>query len=266
MTSGAIQWGVPMKVLRLVIVDVSCAATPKSASLTWVRGGLGGAAAGCALASKRGWVRLPQRPLRLRVCEAAGTPHLAALCEQDVAALDVAVHLAEAMQIGQALGEGKGWGRGAVRHVRRKHAAPECSAAALPAWQERKKRLSSHVLQLPAAPHLECLCADGGNHLLGQPAAVHLGAQMRAAQAGGPLKEPARRGSKRAGAERAAVRRSGRKRFAGTCGDPGCGAHRDEVADAAAAAVLHDDPQRLRPPVAAQVPHLRGSGGGGIIG
>jgi hypothetical protein len=36
MTSGAIQWGVPMKVLRLVTVDVSCAATPKSASLTWL--------------------------------------------------------------------------------------------------------------------------------------------------------------------------------------------------------------------------------------
>ena len=34
MTSGAIQCGVPMKVLRLDMVEVSCAATPKSASLT----------------------------------------------------------------------------------------------------------------------------------------------------------------------------------------------------------------------------------------
>jgi len=34
MTSGAIQCGVPMKVLRLDMVPVSCAATPKSASLT----------------------------------------------------------------------------------------------------------------------------------------------------------------------------------------------------------------------------------------
>lgn len=34
MTSGAIQWGVPMKVLRLDMVCVSCAATPKSASFT----------------------------------------------------------------------------------------------------------------------------------------------------------------------------------------------------------------------------------------
>lgn len=35
MTSGAIQCGVPMNVLRLLIVFVNCAATPKSASLTW---------------------------------------------------------------------------------------------------------------------------------------------------------------------------------------------------------------------------------------
>ena len=34
MTSGAIQCGVPMNVLRLLIVRVSCAATPKSASFT----------------------------------------------------------------------------------------------------------------------------------------------------------------------------------------------------------------------------------------
>ncbi len=33
-TSGAIQWGVPIKVLRLLLVSVSWAATPKSASLT----------------------------------------------------------------------------------------------------------------------------------------------------------------------------------------------------------------------------------------
>lgn len=35
MTSGAIQWGVPMKVFLLVIVLVICAAIPKSATLTW---------------------------------------------------------------------------------------------------------------------------------------------------------------------------------------------------------------------------------------
>ena len=34
MTSGAIQCGVPMYVLRLDMVCVSCAATPKSASFT----------------------------------------------------------------------------------------------------------------------------------------------------------------------------------------------------------------------------------------
>lgn len=34
MTSGAIQCGVPIKVLRLLMVFVSCAATPKSASFT----------------------------------------------------------------------------------------------------------------------------------------------------------------------------------------------------------------------------------------
>ena len=41
MTSGAIQWGVPMYVLRLDMVLVSCAATPKSASLTCIRHPLG---------------------------------------------------------------------------------------------------------------------------------------------------------------------------------------------------------------------------------
>ena len=47
-TSGAIQCGVPMKVLRLLIVRVSCAATPKSASFTSPASAeQAGASAGC---------------------------------------------------------------------------------------------------------------------------------------------------------------------------------------------------------------------------
>jgi hypothetical protein len=49
MTSGAIQCGVPMNVWRLVMVLVSCAATPKSASFTSpAQGGEGGGGGGGA--------------------------------------------------------------------------------------------------------------------------------------------------------------------------------------------------------------------------